>query len=894
MRTAKATKAIFQRINRSSWPNYTGSLALCQGFHKIPAEPTGGTDNSKGRPMRICGVFLASMMASLTAWGAAARVPWWEAETAMSTKGEVLLRDKPWWPRAQALKVGEQFLVRSALPGGGQMLVRRERLRRGRKTFEAVVWVLDDDGDFRPGDTDGDKDSDCYVADYGGDGRADRMVDYIDNDGDGTPDEMDIRYFHGGGLRRAWFGMDLDGDGHMWSLGNYEYAGGFFRSDPYGNNMIYFNAYDAERDQWLPGSECPFAFYDTDGDNQSEAVVRVSAVPLGFDPLRHPDYANGVHLCSRPFTDETRKLGAVNIRYGIDIDGLSSAERPLHHDMGFNLIGRLPYQFPGMEHTNPLRRHPKTTRVCPHGYVRQMAETYPADQTGFSWHEHGDDGVTLGFGPHARDDRRWEGIFWTWSRRIMHNTGGPIQIWNMRREFRPTPSARRVLYYSRVDRRIHLEGATEGWTRVGRIGNRAALGELRCFDTDADGRFDRWETHLAGKPLPVRVSTVRDAGLREVPQEWDKLREVYTKELLPEALAANGRLIAAMQAAVAFQPPEHLAKALGAAPSDSERRYVQDIIRELHYLALRAYLLTRSKEWLDAGAPDAWDLACTVALVDAAYGEGRYGDAVRFLRRLNQPPDAALRPVRVKVNPATPPTTTAVGVETTEFLPPSSRKRDFYTCRADRRVHLKGASSGRVRFSAPRGGKPWGETRYFDTDGDGYFDRWETYRPGQAAPTRVSTARDPGIRALPSDPDALGKLCAKELLPEALDARAKLMAAMRQLDAFVVPEHLASALKAAATDLERREVQGLICEQQFLSLRDKLARRSAGLLEAFAPKRLGPEGRKHMDGSARAWALARTLSHLDAAYGEGRHDHAIRLLAEWAKLDPGRQVAVPH
>ena len=40
------------------------------------------------------------------------------------------------------------------------------------------------------------------------------MVDYLDDDGDGEPDEMDIRYFSDGQLRLAWFGVDLDDDGH--------------------------------------------------------------------------------------------------------------------------------------------------------------------------------------------------------------------------------------------------------------------------------------------------------------------------------------------------------------------------------------------------------------------------------------------------------------------------------------------------------------------------------------------------------------------------------------------------------------------------------------------------------------------------------------------------------
>ena len=72
-------------------------------------------------------------------------------------------------------------------------LVRRERLKR--RKADAIVWVVDDDGDMKPGDTEGDKDNDCYVVDYDGDGRVDRLVDYLDNNGDGKADEMEIRYF---------------------------------------------------------------------------------------------------------------------------------------------------------------------------------------------------------------------------------------------------------------------------------------------------------------------------------------------------------------------------------------------------------------------------------------------------------------------------------------------------------------------------------------------------------------------------------------------------------------------------------------------------------------------------------------------------------------------------
>ncbi len=287
-------------------------------------------------------VLWASLLAFGLAWcpvatrAAEPPLPWWQAETAMTDRGELLLSSKPWWPRAKSLAPDQQFSVRSDLPGGGSMLVRRERLtRRDGSRAQAIVWVIDDDGDLSHAGARGDKDSDCYVVDYDGDGRADRLVDYLDADRDGKAEEMEIRYFLDGRLRRAWFAVDLDQDGRMWDLTAYEYSGNFFRSDPYGDNFIYLNEYDPDRRQWLPHSECPFAFYDTNGDGQSDLVIRVSAVPSAVDPRKEPDYANSVFSSRGPFQDWMRDVRAVNLRYSVDLDGLASAERPLHYDLGF-------------------------------------------------------------------------------------------------------------------------------------------------------------------------------------------------------------------------------------------------------------------------------------------------------------------------------------------------------------------------------------------------------------------------------------------------------------------------------------------------------------------------------------------------------------------------------
>ncbi len=596
--------------------------------------------------------------------GCQAATPWWDRETQVNDKGVLDLRGKPWWPKALELGEGQQFLVKSQEPGGGWMLVRRERLTGKRANpGPAVVWIIDDDGDMTPAPRAApgampdagmdarpapqpDHDSDCYVVDYDADGLVDRMVDYMHLDG--RPDEMDIRYFVKGELRRAWFWEDLDRDTVMWSLANYEYNANCFTSDPYGDNMLYMNRYDPERRCWWPISECPFAFYDTDGDGQSEAVVRFSAAPIGFDASKDADFANDAARYEGPFYPELRTIGVVNIRYSIDIDDLSSDALPLHHDIGFNMTGKLPYDFPGMRHYHPLRRSPQTTICAPHSACRRISESYPAEQTGFSWREFEDGMIAIGNPPYADRDWRWEGVFWIWARRIMHNTGGPVQRWNMRREFRPTPSTRRELYYSEIDRRIHLKGATEGWIEIGCMGDRAPIGEQRMFDTDGDGYFDRWEVYAAGRPVPVRVTTVYDPRARSVPADWKRLGEFYTETVLPEAIRANEMLIAAMSNVRPFTPPETLTRALASATCDTERRYVLDIIREQQYTALRAALLSGSSELFDpAGGGDlrgrreqldastrAWVFAGTLARMDQAYGEGRFDRVCAMLPAL--------------------------------------------------------------------------------------------------------------------------------------------------------------------------------------------------------------------------------------------------------------------
>ncbi len=526
---------------------------------------------------------------------AAPGLPWWMLQTELRRDGSIRpLSSQPWWEQARTLRAGEGFIVPASGDARDRMLVRRETLRgTSALPAEAFVWIIDDDGDGSAR-TGGDRHSDCYVVDYGCDGTVDRMVDYIDNDGDGDMDELDIRYFTDGRLNWAWFGEDIDDDNITRNVFNYE-RGDEFRADPYGDNIFYMNKFNPVKGVWSPISECPFAFYDTDGDDFSEVAVRVSAAPEGFSADSDPDYANSSY--GRPWEPSMENSAVVNIRYSFDIDRGSSRETPLHYDFALNLVGSMPYRLFGAARINPKRRPPQETTVIPWKNVRATADSYKAAETGFSWNENADDTVANGADPTDPYDYRWEGVFWMWERRFMANTGGPCQKWNMRREWRSKPSDKRELYYSGVDRRIHLFGAEEGWIEIGHFSGMDHIGEVRIFDTNGNGFFDRWEMYLAGNAQPVRVTAVHDERAVLIDSNLEKLTAYYTDEVVPRAIAERRRLMAAMGAWRPFAVPAGLKRAMETG-SESYRRYAMDVVCELQYQDFRSSLMRQAEEVL--------------------------------------------------------------------------------------------------------------------------------------------------------------------------------------------------------------------------------------------------------------------------------------------------------
>jgi hypothetical protein len=311
--------------------------------------------------------------------------------------------------------------------------------------------------------------------------------------------------------------------------------------------------------------------------------------------------------------------------------------------MGFTLVGRAPYEYPEMNATNPKRREPKTFVRIAHDKALAVANTYPADETGFSWDEWGDSALNEG----AR--MVYEGVFWMYERHILFNTGGPSRKWNMRREYDGLPSKERKLYYSDVDKRIHLFNAKDGWTEIGHLIGSEKTAEVRMFDVDGDGYFDRWEYDLDNDGRPDRIGVVKDPRAHRIAFEYNELSAFYTKQVLPSAIRDDEKVIAEFQKFVKLDgsAEQRIAEMAGETKLPERKRYLLDLVREYYYQALRKKvyqissrdpLAARSREGRESTRMEGiqsetwWTFTRDISLMDQSYAEGRYDDVIAHLK----------------------------------------------------------------------------------------------------------------------------------------------------------------------------------------------------------------------------------------------------------------------
>lgn len=563
------------------------------------------------------------MNLALIVWIAAALLPaqqpWYMQETAMTADGRLTFLQKPWWPRARTLAEGQSF--RLDIPAS---------VERG--NGHIVQTIHDGPGASR-----------AFVVSFNGTGVVDRMIVYIDNNGDNKADEMEIRHYQDGYLRYAWFGENYDNDGEqIFALKDWSYAGNNATNKFRGNLQIYLNKYDAQTRTWVPLSECPFAFWDYNSDGHGDVVLRVSAAPRNSLTGPDADYANNYNYMWSPQTTPLAEIGNLNVRLSFNIDG--PRREPLskpHYNFGFTSVGSQPYRYPNMTYTNPKRRPPQTVTRIDWKQGVQAGMNYPARETSFSWDE-------------SRSVWRWEGQFFIFERVYLSNTGGPTHRWNMRREYSSKPSLRREIYYSETDRRYHLLGVEEGWMEAGHLVNERKDLEFRWWDKDGDGRLDTIHVYRPDQTAPARVSRF-DPRARPVSLDREALTRHYNEQVLPQAIDENRRFLAALRKLA----QDSLADAYEAEANKAElperQRYCLDIARELLFLNVRDRLRsgnasspypqspldrTRYKSMEPGSASKGysmgdsiryWEMERKIEQFSDAYAAGRYDEAARLL-----------------------------------------------------------------------------------------------------------------------------------------------------------------------------------------------------------------------------------------------------------------------
>jgi hypothetical protein len=491
--------------------------------------------------------------------------PWWQTETAVAKDSQLTLKQKAWWPRAQALKEGERFELDLNRDGKADTIVTR--------VDGDIVEAIDDTG--HASDI-WNHVSTTYVVSYDGTGLVDRMVSYIDGHHEGHASEVEIRYFQNGYLRYGWFANRFGGDAaDIFALKRWQYAGNDHGSKFRGNAQIYLNKYDPATDSWQPLSECPFSFWDLDHDGRTDVTLRVSVAPRGSLHGPDTDYANNYdYMWAKDATPQT-KMGALNMRLSFNIDArprTDALDKP-HSNFSFTMTGEAPYMYANARDFNASRRAPQTTVHMSWSLRWNAAMLYPANATGFSWDE-------------ARTNFRWEGQFWIYERAYLSNTGSPTERWNMRREYTSTPSRLRQIYFSPVDQRFHLRGAREAWLEVGHIISDEKNLEFRWWDTDGDGLLDTVEVFRGNATEPARVAHF-DPHASAVNLDVETLSRLYNSKMIPEAIRRDEVLNKAMRLLISDDTATKYEAAAGQADSQERRRYCLDIARELLYLRVR-------------------------------------------------------------------------------------------------------------------------------------------------------------------------------------------------------------------------------------------------------------------------------------------------------------------
>lgn len=339
----------------------------------------------------------------------------------------------------------------------------------------SILW-LDDDGNMRPGDTEGDMVNDCLLIDRNNDGfyggHGDLIIDWVDEDGDGKADmQIVIEYPEEGRTEGGHYMImrDLDNDNifnyinyNDFTLRCWDHVGlSDFYEDYSGNTMfmkIHKPTYlmDDLRFNW----ENPFLFYDPDNDGLTEMAIRVVDSPKRYGDSKIPQLKG--------------KADWISIAVDLDNDNTTGNEFDFDFTIGFEGEG---FDYGNQVHpVRNLRGMPEADKFFLDPRYRQLTELiYPDHEASWDLIFNKGKWNKVNFTYDEDDDNgRWERVEFYEPRdpfKSGWNNGGvdnhkQCDASGDRGEWDLDNSGGGKLYLSKFDGRLHLYGAEQGVWRI--------------------------------------------------------------------------------------------------------------------------------------------------------------------------------------------------------------------------------------------------------------------------------------------------------------------------------------------------------------------------------------------------------------------------------------------
>ena len=423
-----------------------------------------------------------------------------------------------------------------------------------------ILW-LDDDGNMRKGDLEGDMVNDCLLIDrnrdgvYGGQG--DLIIDWVDTDGDGKADMQFVIEYPKVKTGEVWpnghymIMLDLDKD----NVFNYINWNNFtlqcwdrnglsdFYEDYHGQSAflkIHTSTYDMQdlRLNW----ENPFLFYDPDGDGLTEMAIRMVDTPKIVDRN-----APANSYVNRQLT------GRIDwVSYAVDLDNDNTTGNEFDFDLTLAFQGE---GFDYMDQVHPvknLRGLPEADTFFLDPRYRQLTELIYPD------HDHAQELIfnrgnwkRINFTYDEDDDcGRWERVELYEPRDPFKSgwNGGGVDNHKQsdasgdRGEWDMDNSGGAKLYLSRFDGRLHLYGAEtgvwridqnatyyEGWDRMwmGQEYYPKSFATVTYADKDNNGFFDHIEYDLDGDTRMECVIDFKELGIDDTCEVIDISNYTY-------------------------------------------------------------------------------------------------------------------------------------------------------------------------------------------------------------------------------------------------------------------------------------------------------------------------------------------------------------------------------